>query len=43
VKEEKGKDRGRRKEENEVEGRWSRATWHGEATSNKGSHSWGIN
>ncbi|KRY98034.1 hypothetical protein T11_11522 [Trichinella zimbabwensis] len=29
-------------EEEEVEGRWSRTTWPGEATSSKGSHSWGI-
>jgi hypothetical protein len=25
-----------------VGGRWSRTTWPGEATSSKGSHSWGI-
>ena len=29
-------------EEEEVEGRWSRTTWLGEAVSSKGSHSWGI-
>jgi hypothetical protein len=32
----------RRTEEKEVEGRWSRTTRPEEATSSKGSHSWGI-
>lgn len=31
-----------RMEEKEVEGRWRKTTWPREATSNKGSHSWGI-
>ena len=31
-----------RTEEEEMEGRWSRTAWPGEATSSKGSHSWGI-
>ena len=34
--------RERKTEEEEVEGRWSRTTWPGEATSSKGSHSWKI-
>ena len=34
--------RPRKTEEEEVGGRWSRTTWPGEATSSKGSHSWGI-
>ena len=33
---------GTRMEEEEVEGRWSRTTWPGEAASSKGSHSQGI-
>lgn len=32
----KGEERGRRGD------RWSRATWPGETTRNKGSHSWGV-
>lgn len=35
--EEREKDRGE-----EYGGRWDRFTWHTEAVSNKGSHSWGI-
>ena len=31
------------REEEEVEGRWSRTRWPAEASGNKGSHSWGIN
>ena len=31
------------KEEEEVEGKWSRTTWPGETASSKESHSWGIN
>ena len=39
----KSKEQKRKKmEEEEVEGRWSRATWLGEAASSQGSHSWGI-
>ena len=34
--------RERKEEDEEVEGRWSRTTWLGGATSSKGSHSWGI-
>lgn len=37
-----GKVRWRGMEEEVVEGRWSRTTWPGEASSSKGSHSWGI-
>lgn len=33
----------RETEEEDLEGRWSRTTWPGEATSDKGSHSWRIN
>ena len=29
-------------EEEEVEGRWSRTMWPGEATRSKGSHNWGL-
>lgn len=35
----KRKKRQRKTEEKEVEGRWSRITWPGEATNSKGSHS----
>ena len=40
---EEKKRRKRRMKKEEVEGRWSRTTWLGEAASSKGSHSWGIN
>jgi hypothetical protein len=39
---ERGRRRRREMEEEEVEGRWSRTTWPGEAASSKGSHSQGI-
>ena len=34
--------RERKEEDEEVEGRWSRTTWPGGATSSKGSPSWGM-
>ena len=34
--------REKKTEEEEVEGRWSTTAWPGEAASNKGSHSCGI-
>ena len=39
---EEGEEEDRKDEEEDMEGRWSRTTWPGEATSSKGSHSWGI-
>ena len=33
---------GKKTEAEELEERWRRTTWPGEAASSKGSHSWGI-
>jgi hypothetical protein len=39
---ERGRRREKKMKEDKVDGRWSKNTRPGEATSSKGSHSWGI-